>query len=118
MPRGKDLSGMTMRRFLVIAGVVAPLVCGADDPARADITVGGVATITHTAGSRALILNRMNRNDNSFDGLRLNLIGQATLSEHATLNLEYLIDEAALSSQALTYLRPWVRFTDVGNRSW
>jgi hypothetical protein len=100
------------RGFLLLAVLLAPHVV------RAEVTIGGVATITHTAGSKALILNRMNRNDNAFNTLRLNLIGQATLSEHATLNLEYLIDEAALSSAALTYLRPWVKFTNVADRDW
>jgi hypothetical protein len=105
-----------MRRFVMICAVLCTLNSG---PVHAgSISIGGTATITHTEGERARILNRMNRNDNTFNGLRLNLMAEAPLSENVTVNLEYLIDEAASSSSALTFLRPWVQFTNVAGRDW
>jgi len=81
-------------------------------------TVGGFATFTHAEGDRAIVLNRMNRNDNEFSTLRLNLEAQITIAPRVTLNMEYLFDEAAYGTAALTYLNPWVTFTQVLNRPW
>jgi hypothetical protein len=87
-------------------------------PAGAEIVVGGIATVTHTEGERGLILNRMNRNDNTFNTLRLNLMADVDISDNTVLHLEYLFDEAALSTSALTFLRPWVAMTNVADREW
>lgn len=102
-------------RWPIAAGLLTFL---AGTPAGAEVLIGGVATVTHAEGERAVILNRMNRNDNTFNTLRLNLMADIDISHNTTLHLEYLFDEAALSSQALTFLRPWVKMTHLADREW
>lgn len=97
---------------------LALLAAGASGPAHAAFDLNGVATITHTEGERARMLNRMNRDDNAFNTYRLFLNGRTRIDEHITLHLEYLFDEGVSAPVSMTFLSPWVRVERLANREW
>lgn len=103
------------------AGLLTGLaLCAASAPdrARADFDLNGVATITHTEGERARRLNRMNRDDSTFNTYRLLLNGRTRIDDHLTLHLEYLFDEGVTAPVSMSFLNPWVRVERLANREW
>jgi len=104
--------------FSVAAFAAAILSAWCPRPARADVSVSGVVTITHTEGERARQLNKANRDDTPFNTHRLVLNAGIPLSEKVDIELQWMIDEGAFGSSAASFFRPWVRFHEVAGREW
>jgi hypothetical protein len=78
----------------------------------------GWCTLTHHEGETGFRLNDMNRSDNAFSTLRLNLESQLRFEGNLTLNMEYLVDTATREGFTNTFLRPWATWSEVGGRPW
>jgi hypothetical protein len=63
-------------------------------------------------------LNTMNRGDNPFSSFRVLVLTQAAVNDNTDLFLEIPIDSNARSSLFLTYLRPFIRISSLGDRPW
>ncbi len=84
-----------------------------------EFAVSAQGTVTFREGDdEAFVLNRMNRGDNPFSGVRATVLGQATVNDATQLFLEIPIDASSNPSLFTTYLRPFLRLSSLGGQPW
>lgn len=111
---GRKATALVVFTSFVLLGAVLPHVAEA-----ADIAVSGKGWFTFRDGDEeAYVLNDMNRGDNPFSPFRVMVLTRAAIDDNTLLFLEIPIDPSANSSLFLTYLRPFVRLTNLSGKPW